>query len=156
MKRANNISVRVFVYPEEDYSKIKETFFQLIGMNEEKLTEEKIEFSDKKAKGFGEKIIRIISIYFEKDRHCNAFLKRLKEMIPEEEVDFMINQKNRIDEHLNYFIRLDKKSLLEEKVELTDSGDCFHIKINVAAFPRKKEIGYKLITEIFSKNIDNA
>ena len=149
MKLANNIEIRVFCPPEEDCLQIKQAFLDLIGMNEEKIEEEKISHKEQTAKGFQERKIKIFECTLEKDRHCNVFLKRISENLTEEDKDLILNQKNRLDANLNFFLRLEKEELIEGKYRITDSGECFHIKINVAAFPRKKEAAWTVLKEIF-------
>ena len=53
------------------------------------------------------------------------------------------------DDDLNFFLRLEKPKLFNHEYWITDSGDCMHIKINLAAFPKKKEKAAPLIKEIF-------
>ena len=150
MKFANIISLRVFVNPEEDREKIRAAFLYLLGWNEKELSEEKIFFKETKAKGFSEKIIIIMEATLEKDRHCNEFLKRLSQNLSVEDKEIMLSQTNRLDEELNFYLRLDKNSLLENKYVLTDSGECFHVKISVAAFPRRPDAAFKVVKMIFS------
>lgn len=150
MKFANLISLRVFVNPDEDKEKIKSSLLNLLGKSEQELIEEKINFKEIKAKGFSEKTILIFEATLEKDRHCNEFLKRLTENLSNDDKALLVEQTNRLDEELNFFLRLDKSSLLENKFVLTDSGSCFHIKISVAAFPKRIDAAHKVIKSIFS------
>jgi len=56
----------------------------------------------------------------------------------------------RLDREFNFFIRFDKEKLVNEnKYWITDSGNCFHIKMNIACFPRKREQALKIIQNIF-------
>lgn len=150
MKLANIISLRVFINPEENREKIREAFLNLLGWTEQELLDEKIFFKETKAKGFSEKIIIIIEASLEKDRHCNEFLKKLSQNLSKEDKQLLIEQTNRLDQELNFFLRLDKNSLLENKYVLTDSGECFHIKISVAAFPKRPDAAHKVVKMIFS------
>ena len=150
MKLANNITLRVFCNPEDDCEKVKRSLETLSTFTEEEQKKEKIQTEEIKAKGLEENIIKILTTTLEKDRHCNQFLKDLKEQLSETDRKLLVEQTNRLDDNLNFFIRLDKKSLLENRYELTDSGDCFHIKINIAAFPRNKYEAHKVVKEIFS------
>ncbi len=71
--------------------------------------------------------------------------KKQKELI-------LKQSESRLDESLDFFIRFDKEEWIDKnKLELTDSGKCFHLKINVAAFPRKREAGLKIVNELFQK-----
>ena len=44
---------------------------------------------------------------------------------------------------------LNIEELLKEKYSITDSGDCFHIKMHIAAFPKNRESALKVIEKIF-------
>ncbi|PIN80972.1 hypothetical protein COV13_02700 [Candidatus Woesearchaeota archaeon CG10_big_fil_rev_8_21_14_0_10_32_9] len=149
MKYANIIHFRVFCEPTENYEQVKKGLLELVGFSESELKEEKIVLKETKAKGFEDKIIRIIELDLKKDKHCNKFLKRLSEKISKEDRQQLIDQKNRLDDNLNFFIRFDKQKLLEYKYDLTESGNCYHTTINVSAFPKKKENAYKIIEELF-------
>jgi RNA binding exosome subunit len=53
---------------------------------------------------------------------------------------------SRLDEELFFFMRIDKDSWnIEKKTILTDSGNCYHIRITVAAFPKKRESAVALL-----------
>ena len=58
---------------------------------------------------------------------------------------------SRLDKNLDFFIRFDKDSWMnEKKLVLTDSGKCFHIKMSMAAFPKKMEIAAALVRKLLS------
>ena len=63
----------------------------------------------------------------------------------------MLEQKeSRLDEDLNFFVRIDKEKWIDGKeMFLTDSGNCFHIKILIAAFPKKRENALKIVEKMF-------
>ncbi|MGV8168538.1 MAG: RNA-binding domain-containing protein [Candidatus Nanoarchaeia archaeon] len=152
MKLVNHIHFRVFCNPEEDREKITNTFLSLLGYNKEELKEEKIEYKEISAKGFQQKTIIIIEADLQKERHCNKFLKKLNDALSKEDKTLLIEQVNRLDDNLNFFLRLDKDSLLEGKYVLTDSGSCFHITMNIEAHPRRKDVAHKIVKQIFIVN----
>jgi RNA binding exosome subunit len=43
-----------------------------------------------------------------------------------------------------------KQKLLNNELWITDCGECFHIRISIAAFPKKKEVALEVIKKIFS------
>lgn len=106
-------------------------------------------------RGDGSKIIDgndIIKIEFSlnKDKHINDFLKKLSGELGKSQCELLVSQENRIDDECNYFIRLEKNELKEKnKFILTDSGNCFHIKIKLACYPNKKEVAMNVVKEIF-------
>jgi len=162
MKLANNIKVTVFIKttdksvesvsqdlqkPEEDENGLKLKLLELLPFN---LEEEKIVLKKTRATGFGQKEIIIYEVELDKDKHTNLFLKNLKEKLDEQQRIMLIKQEDRLDERLNFFIRLDKESLLQEQYQVTDCGECFHIRISIAAFPRKKDVALEVVKKIFS------
>jgi len=63
---------------------------------------------------------------------------------------FLCAQDNRLDDNLDFYLRLLKPGILEDFFELTDSGDCFHVKFNVASFPKNKVVAKQNINKLFS------
>ncbi|MBW2965677.1 hypothetical protein KY342_01075 [Candidatus Woesearchaeota archaeon] len=148
MKIANSVKITVFIKEEEDFDKVKRALLQLFPFN---IEEEKIELKESSATGFNEKKIRVIEVLLEKDRHIEAFLKNINDNLSEETREWLLNQlERRIDDDCNLFLRLSKEKWIEEKyLWVTDQGNCFHIKINVAAFPKKKENALEIIRNLF-------
>lgn len=152
MKLVNHIHFRVFCNPEEEKEKIRNAFLSLMGYSKEEILEEKIDYKEINAKGFQQKTIVIIEADLKKERHCNKFLKSLENKLKVEDKKLLIEQVNRLDDNLNFFIRLDKESLFEENYVLTDSGNCFHITMNIEAHPRRKDVAHKVVKQIFGTN----
>jgi len=148
MKKANNIHIRVFFKKQENEEQIINTLKKIIGYSDEELRKEKIEIKKTEAKGFEEKI-KINEIVLNKDRHMNHFLKILNTNLNKKDKELLIKQENRIDENYDFFLRISKQQALENIYELTDSGDCYHIKINLACHPKNKELAKEKIKEIF-------
>lgn len=146
MKLANIIKVSVFIKPEEDENSLKLKFLELLPFN---LEGEKIVLKKTRATGFGQKEIIIYEVELNKDKHTNLFLKNLKEKLDEQQRTMLVKQEDRLDERLNFFIRLDKESLLQDQYQVTDCGECFHIRISIAAFPRRREVALEVVKKIF-------
>ena len=136
MKVLNKAVVSVFVREDEDLEEIQTALESLIPFNLEK---EKIQLQRNSAKGCAEKKIAVLKIELEKSRHTNAFIKHLLNKLTSKQKELLLNQEeSRLDDHMHFFIRLDKEKLLKEDYEVTDSGECFHIKLHIAAFPSKR------------------
>ena len=59
---------------------------------------------------------------------------------------------SRLDKSLDFFLRFDKDSWIAgKKLLLTDAGKCFHIRISMAAFPKKREIALNVVKDLFGK-----
>jgi RNA binding exosome subunit len=146
MKLANSIKISVFIKPEEDSDALTKAFMKLFPFN---LEEEKIIVRTSKATSFSQRQITIREVELSKDKHTNIFLKHLKEKLDEQQRKMLISQEDRLDENLNFFIRLDKESLLHDQYQVTDCGECYHIRISIAAFPRKREAALEVVKRIF-------
>lgn len=149
MKCLNNAVLSVFAKPnEEDSAAIKQALIEFVPLD---LAEEKITVQDEKAKGFNDQPIHIYTITLTKTAHTNAFLKKLLDLLQPEQKNTLIEQReSRLDNELNFFIRLDKdRWLASREAALTDSGHCFHIKLHLAAFPARRPDGLLLVEKIF-------
>jgi RNA binding exosome subunit len=146
---SHHISINVFCKPESDLEIITKKLLFLIPFDTKK---EKIELKKTNATGFNEKKIIILEIYLEKEKHINKFLENLNKKLSKEQKELLIKQaESRLDDELNFFLRFDKEALVNEnKLLLTDKGDCYHITIKIAAFPHKRESALKVIDKIFS------
>jgi len=161
MKLANIIKVSVFIKttdksvesvsqdlqkPGEDENSLKLKFLELFPFS---LEEEKVLLKRSKATGFGQKEIIIYEVELDKDKHTNLFLKNLREKLDEQQRIMLVKQEDRLDVRLNFFLRLDKQSLLNGQYQVTDCGECFHIRISIAAFPRRREVALEVVKRIF-------
>lgn len=117
------------------------------------LEKEKIIVSKSIAKGFNEKNITSFEVSLSKDRHIRLFLDSLVSRLDEAQKRKILSQAvTRLDNNLDFFLRFDKKTFIEsKKLLLTDSGNCFHIRISVAAFPKKRETALLIVNRIFGK-----
>ncbi|MBN1544755.1 hypothetical protein JW898_04825 [Candidatus Woesearchaeota archaeon] len=146
MKLAHNVKLSVFAHEGEDLRKISEALKGLCPFDLEK---EKVDLKTSVATGFQERKITIFEVFLKKERQTARFLRHLKESISESHLNLIRSQaESRLDSELNFFIRLDKAKLLgENRFYLTDSGDCFHIKISLAAYPANRDAGLKVVEE---------
>lgn len=151
MKLAHLILIKVFSYEKnnDDRNLILNKFLRLFPFE---LTDEKIRLNKDTAEGFQGKKITIYEAVLNKDKHIKSFIENLAKNIDESQKNFILMQKeSRLDNDLDFFLRFDKDEYLRNnKLVLTDSGNCFHIKISVAAFPKKREIALKMIDEMFT------
>jgi len=153
MKIAHLIRIKVFSYEHKDNGKlVLDKFLQLFPFN---LKEEKIELKKIEAKGFAEKKIIIYEVVLTKEKHTNAFIENLVKNLDEEQRKLILSQaESRLDDKLNFFLRIDKDEYLDNnKLQLTDSGNCFHIEISVAAFPKNRENGLEIVRKVFGESI---
>ncbi|HIH31623.1 TPA: hypothetical protein HA235_02850 [Candidatus Woesearchaeota archaeon] len=150
MKYAHTIILTVFVKPEDiilDESinkKINECIRKMLVIDYDK--EQVLKITE--AGGFENRKIIIYELSIHKESHTNQFISNLMKSLTIEQKQYLISDKHeRLDEELGFYLRLDKKALLEGKYLITDSGECFHIKMTIAAFPKNRENALKVIDE---------
>jgi len=141
-------AVRVFAGDKESLENVTEAFLSLFPFD---LKNEKVEVSRNAAEGLSGSRIVIIEARLAKQAHLKKFLGHLLNRLTKEQKELLISQKeSRLDDELNFFIRLDKTRLIENReFFITDSGNCFHITLSIAAFPAKREPAMALIDKIF-------
>lgn len=105
------------------------------------------------AEGFNERKILILESVIEKTTFVNAFLKELKKKLSEEDKESIVKQaQQRVDDDLNFFLRFEKRTWIDKQnLLLTEKGECFHLRMNLAAYPKKKEQGITIVKEMFKK-----
>jgi len=144
MRLAHRITITAFEKPEE--TSINESIQKLIPFN---LEEQKIKLEIQKAKGFNEKIIKIYTITLLKESHIKEFLTEFIQRLTQEQKETILSQtETRLDEHYDFFIRIDKEAWKEDKIWLTDTGNCYHIRISLAVYPKNKQKAIESIKKI--------
>ncbi|HLD18507.1 MAG TPA: RNA-binding domain-containing protein [Candidatus Nanoarchaeia archaeon] len=152
MKTAAAIKLSFFCKPEEDKEALLKAFKKLIPFD---LEIEKIQLKKTNAEGFNERKIEIYEVMFQKDRHINAFLDYLLAKLTKEQKQQLLDQlESRLHDNLHFYLRLDKDAMVNlGQLWLTDSGNCFHIEIVVAAFPAKREAAKKILENLLIESI---
>lgn len=150
MKYLNNAVLSVFAKPaEEDIAAVKKALVELAPFS---LAEEHIELKEETAQGFNEQQIKIFTITLIKEAHTNAFLRALLNRLTKEQKELLLRQReSRVDNELRFFIRFDKdKWIADRRLFMTDSGNCFHVKMQIAAFPARRPDALAVVEKIFS------
>ena len=94
----------------------------------------------------------MISLEVKKIKLLNKFLKQLFSKISNGDKKVLLDQlESRLDEGLHFYIRLNKDKFLVDKYELTDAGNCLHIKIAIAAYPNKREVAVEILKQIITQ-----
>ena len=152
MKLAHQINLKVFSYEKfnDDDTLILNKFLKLFPFD---LKDEKIELKKTEAFGFDDRKIIIFNIILSKNKHIKKFLENLIKKLDEQQKNLIQSQfESRLDENLDFFLRFDKDEYLKnDKLVLTESGNCFHIRMSIAAFPKKREIAVEIVKEMFGK-----
>lgn len=149
MKYAHLIKLTVFSYEHENSQEILDAFLKFFPFN---LEENKIILKKTNAIGFNDKKIEIFEIILTKTNFINNLLNNLLHNLDKEQKNKILGQiASRLDKNLDFFLRFDKEAWInDKKLVLTDSGKCFHIKISIAAFPKKREIALNVVKDLFS------
>ena len=147
---AESISLRVFAKFGENPQQVREKLLKLIPFDLEK---EKIALNRKRTMGFNQEEITIFELKLKKKKHTNIFLELLKNNLSSESKNQLIETlEKRIDNECNFFLRLNKSKLIyNDQYELENfNGDCFHIKIDIAVFPKRKDNAIEEIRTFFA------
>jgi len=146
---AHSIVIEVFALPGEDVAQIESRLIELFPFD---LEEEEIPLHRKSAIGFNEQIIKTLRINLKKQRHIKAFLDHLLDQLSQETKDQILYQaEQRLDQDLYFYLRFDKRELLQHnQFLLINEGDCFYIKLKVAAFPKKKEKALAILNKLLT------
>jgi RNA binding exosome subunit len=108
----------------------------------------------KKVTGLEKQDINVLTVKLTKDSNINAFLVHLQEQLSDTDKKMVLQQKHsRLDADLAFYLRLGKSQLLKEKYKIVEGGNCFHIRILLACYPKSRIQGLKLIDEILTKPI---
>jgi RNA binding exosome subunit len=146
---AHQVELSVFSTPEDDEALIHKNLLSLVPFD---LEAEKLKVERTNASGFSERKIVILRLVLSKQRQINPFLKHLNALLNAEQKELLLRQaESRLDDNMYFFLRLDKTRLAEEgSCWLTDQGSCYHIKLSLAPFPRKRENALGLVRQLFS------
>ena len=143
----HNIRYRVFIYENEDKDEILEALLNILPTAVPEIEE---------AEGLLEEKMLILSGTVSKKRETKEFLNNLTHSIGEDQLIKLYNDLDRkMDEKGNLFLRLSKEKAKDEEWEILDGGDSIHLKIKIAAYPAKKDVAIKKISEIFPEGIKN-
>ncbi len=144
---AHSVAIRVFCGEEENESEIVNGLKSLLPFD---LKKEKIAIQKQTAFGFSDRRIVIFEVILTKNRYVKAFLDNLLPKISATDKQMLLRQlESRVDGEANFFVRFDKETLAKRNEMLvTDSGNCYHIRIKMAAYPSNKETAIKLLRKL--------
>ncbi|NTV23110.1 MAG: hypothetical protein HGA85_01900 [Nanoarchaeota archaeon] len=148
MRYAHFVEMRVFSREGEDEEGIISKIKMLFPLD---FKEEKIAIDLRSAEGFENKRIHILKVNISKERHIRPVLENLFTRLSQEDRSTLLSQlESRLDSNLHFFMRLDKDELLQDRYLLTETGNCFHMTIAIAAYPHSREIAREIIKRLCS------
>lgn len=148
MKLAHTIKLSVFVNEGEDEQLVLERVKAFLPVDFE---QEKINVERQGAEGLHNNKIIILNLDLDKEKHTTLFIEALASKLVHQQKELLLRQaESRLDNDLNFFLRLDKDKLLNKnEYFITESGSCFHIKMHIATFPAKREKAMEVLRKIF-------
>lgn len=153
MKYAHLVKLTVFSYEHENKDSIQDAFLRFFPFNP---GDNGIALKKSIATGFNERNIGILEVMLDKNSLVDQFLEFLIGSLDESQRKLILEQaESRLDKNLDFFLRFDKESWINgKKLLLTDSGRCFHVKISIAAFPKKREVALNIAKNLFSGRLN--
>ncbi len=96
-----------------------------------------------------------------KESQQNDLIKRMLAGLGSQTKDIVDQLDSRLHEEegeWNFYLRFDKKEYVaSRKMVLTDGGNCLHVRLTLAVFPKKRdaavELARKLFTTVVKKSI---
>ena len=151
MKIIHFVELRVFCKENEDEEKIKQKLTELVPFD---LYSEKVDILEETVDGLEGNKFQIYKIVLSKSQHTKKFIKDFISKFSDKQIKLLKEQiESRLDEGLHFFIRLDKDKLLNDNISITDTGNCFHIRITLALYPAKREPALELINKILDQKV---
>src|SRR3989338_736705 len=148
MKYAHNVKISVFSHENENKEINLKAFLELFPFDIEK---SKVKIEKTNAEGVNDNKIEILEVNLDRQKLVNDFLSSLVSKIKDTDKSTILSQlESRLDSGLHFFLRIDKETWVNSReVMITDNGSCFHMRISVAAFPKKREIAINLMKSLF-------
>ena len=132
------ITIDVIVHATEDISKIFQSFNDILDIQEE-------DFAIKEVEGHYENPIVMLNANLVKKQARN-FIKKLLELLPNEQVNELIEEIEERTVNSRFHMRLDKQELIKGNLAVREK-DTVKIKIHTPIYNKKNTI--KTFTEIF-------
>ncbi|MBI3036277.1 hypothetical protein HYY73_00765 [Candidatus Woesearchaeota archaeon] len=147
---AHTVAIRVFCGQEENENEIVNGLKSLLPFDLEK---EKILIRRQNALGFNDRKIVIFEAVLNKNRHVKAFLENILEKVSGPDKQMLLRQlDSRVDDDANFFVRFEKETLAKHnELLVTDNGNCYHVKIKMAAYPSSKQAAIAVMKEVLEK-----
>lgn len=136
----HNISYRVFVYGTENEEKVKEAVKTLFPNSH---------FQTDITEGYFKNPVLILHDKITRKREIKEFVKILDQIDDAGKKRLLNELENKIDHKGNLFLRFDKQKAYLGDLKIIEHGDAIHVKLNIAAYPAKKENAIKVARDIF-------
>lgn len=145
-----SVGISTFAHSTESVKKLKQTLRNLLP--------EEIEIEISEAEGHYGDPISIISARLQNNPHLREFWRSVLKRVSEKEKKRIADESlDRISEDCRLYLRFDKQSLVSnDSLKLVDSGDVIHVRINISAYPAKKDIAIEKMKEFIENGFGNS
>jgi RNA binding exosome subunit len=152
MKIAHSVEITIFSKEQDDYAKVIESMKGIIPFD---IGKEKLALIEENAEGLSGNTIKIARAFIKKEHLVRVTIENILEKLGKEQVKMLQAQiESRIDEEMFFFLRLDREKLIKEnRYVLTDSGNCYHVRICIAAFPKTIDSAKQIISALLGRFI---
>ncbi len=143
-----SVSVSTILHATESEEKVREALRSFIP--------EEVEIEGEEADGhYGDSKI-ILSADIENRPHMREFWDNLLEGLVEGERKWLKrNCVDRIADDCRLYLRIDKQLAVSDgEFRFTEGGDVIHVRINVSAYPAKKELAVENMGEFLESGLD--
>ena len=142
-------TISVFVKDSENQELAEKAFlgFFPYDLKKEKLALKKTKFVD-----LDDEKTTVLELTITKKRHIGPFFTVLIGRIDQKQKSILLKQlESRLDEDLFFYMRFDKDMLIKNNIyEITQGGNCFHIKMLIKIFPKKRDIALNLLRDVIT------
>ncbi|KXB03740.1 hypothetical protein AKJ45_00610 [candidate division MSBL1 archaeon SCGC-AAA261F19] len=143
------VAISVFVHATESEEKVK-------GVMESLLPEE-VEIEKSKAKGHHGDPIVILKARIDRRPFLRKFWCRVIEKLQKNEKEKLTQyMRDRIGDDCRLYLRFDKQLAVSDELALVDSGDALHVRINISAYPAKREIAIEKMEKFIASGWDKV
>ena len=143
-----SVDISTILHATEDEEKVSQALSLLLP--------EDVSLEREEAEGhYGDSKV-ILSASIENRPHMRKFWDKVLELLSESERDWLSrNAVDRIADDCTLYLRFDKQFLVgEERLKFTKSGDIVHVRMNVSAYPAKKELAVEKMREFVEAGLD--
>jgi len=140
-------TVTVFAKDSEDHDLLEKAFLGFFPYN---LKDEKLEIKRTKFNGLEDEKMTILELSITKKRHVTPFFPNLIGHLDNNQKNILLEQlESRLDEDLFFYMRFEKDMLIKNNIyELADGGNCFHIKMLIRAYPKKRDVAIDFLRDM--------
>ncbi len=93
----------------------------------------------------------LLTSFLKRESDINHLFKFLVSTMSASEKEIIFKETEKyVDDHLDFFLRFERETWTNgKKLNLTTTGDCFHLTFSMAAYPKNKGSAIELVKQIF-------